>query len=182
MAGADVIGAAICITLLVLVAYVVVGSIMTTSGIVINAQDDMTRSQEERLGTSITIANYHYQYDTWDATYGDLWRIDFRVLNKGNQVIKNINKMDVMVIKGSDPPLLYKNGLGTFETKTWRKVRLERDSDRNAEIINPNQWDPGEYMYGQVSINFDPSTTPTQLQVVLANAVEATTVTEIYSE
>jgi archaellum component FlaG (FlaF/FlaG flagellin family) len=176
MAGADVIEAAMGFFLLVIVSYVVFGTIMTSVDTVSNAQNDMTLSHEERLGTSINITNYHYQ----SSGFGE-WYIHFRVLNNGNQMIHDINEMDVMLIQGSNAPLLYTYGSGTLPTTTWINNGLERDSARNPEVINPNQWDPGEYLYGQIEVNVLP-TTNDRLEVVLSNGVEAITNSNIYSE
>jgi len=174
MAGADVIEAAIGITLLIIVSYVVIGGIMTTAEVVSNTQKDMTLLQEERLGTSINITDYHYQ-----ISIPGRWYIHFRVRNEGNQIIQNIDTTDVMLIRGSNAPLLYRYGSGTYLTMTWLNRGLERDSARNPEVINPNQWDPGEYLFGEIEVNFLP-TTNDRLEVVLSNGVKAFTIRDIY--
>ena len=179
MAGADVIGTAVCIILLVVMCYVVVGSIMMTSGMIINAQNDMTQSQQERVETSIAMADCRWSSDS------TLWRINFTVLNNGNQVIKYINKTDVMVIGDSNPPIYYYNGVNTkaaaFGATTWYyDGYFDKDVYRTSETLNPGQWDPNEYLFGQVWINFDPSTTlSTQLQVVLPNGMTVTNIKAI---
>jgi hypothetical protein len=175
MAGADIIEAAIGITLLLIVSYVVLGSITTAADTVSTAKKDMTLLQEERLGTSITIADYHY--DKVGLIYG----IDFRVLNNGNQVIRNINKTEVFFYNGSGTPQLYINGSGTFGTNTWKRIELERDSAAQGhnEIINKMQWDPGECLYGKIEVNYLPSNVDL-LDVILANGVKASTTTAIY--
>ena len=170
MAGADVIGTAVCIILLVVMCYAVVGSIMMTSGVIINAQNDMTKSQQERMETSIAMADCRYSVD------GSLWRIDFTVLNNGNQVIKNVNQTNVMVIGGSNLPTYYANGLTTRDTAstagTWYyDGSFDKDISRTSETLNPGQWDPNEYLFGQVWIGFNPSTTSTQVQVILPNGM-----------
>jgi len=180
MSGADVIGTAICVGLLIIVAYVVAGSIITTTGMVINAQNDMTVSQQEQMETSITMADCRYFLESTN-----LWRINFTVLNNGNQVIKYINKTDVMVIGDSNPPIYYDNGVNTkaaaFGATTWYyDGYFDKDVYRTSETLNPGQWDPNEYLFGQVWINFDPSTTlSTQLQVVLPNGMKATNINAI---
>jgi len=173
MAGADVIGTAVCIILLVVMCYVVVGSIMMTSGVIINAQDDMTRSQQERVETSITMADCRYSVES------PMWRINFTVLNNGNQVIKNINQTNVMVINGSNQPIYYGNGVNTGAaaclTRTWYyDGSFDKDISQTIETLNPGQWDPNEYLLGQVWIGFNPSTTYTQVQVVLPNGMTVT--------
>ena len=154
--------------------YVVIGSIITAADTVSTAQKDMTLLQEERLGTSIKIADYHY--DKVGVIYG----IDFRVLNNGNQVIRNIDQMNVVLYHGSNTPKLYINGSGTLGEYTWKWIKFESSRDIN-EKINPNQWDPGEYLYGQIEVNFSPSNTD-RLQVILANGVNAATATVIVWE
>jgi len=170
-----VIEAAIGITLLLIVSYVVIGSIITAANTVSTAQKDMTLLQEELLGTSITVANYHY--DKYGETrYG----IDFRVLNNGNQVIRNINKMDVVLYHGSNTPKLYINGSGTLGEYTWKWIKFESSRDIN-EKINPNQWDPGEYLYGKIEVDYEPSNVDL-LDIILANGVKASTTTAIYRD
>jgi len=174
MAGADVIEAAIGITLLLIVSYVVLGGITTAGDMVSTAKKDMTLMQEERLGTSITIADYHY-----DIIAGPIYEIHFRVLNNGNQVIRNIDKMNVVFYHGSDTPKLLINGSGEVGTNTWKMIELERDSGWHNEVINPNQWDPGEYLFGEIQVNYVPSNVDL-LEVILANGVTASTTTAIY--
>ena len=176
MSGADVIGTAICVGLLIIVAYIVAGSILTTTGMVINAQNDMTRSQQERMETSIAMADCRYYLES-----PNLWRIDFTVLNNGNQVIKNVNQTNVMVMVGSNQPIYYGKGLNTGAaaclTRTWYyDGSFDQDISRTSETLNPGQWDPDEYLFGKVWIGFNPSTTYTQVQVVLPNGMTVTNI------
>ena len=55
MAGAEVIGAAIGVLLLILVGYLVVGSTLTSADIITTAQKDVTLQNEIRLRTEIAI-------------------------------------------------------------------------------------------------------------------------------
>ncbi len=55
MAVADLIGAAVGVLLLVLVAYILVGSTLSTAEIVSNAQKDLTLHDEARLHTDFII-------------------------------------------------------------------------------------------------------------------------------
>ena len=173
MAGADVIGTAVCIILLVVMCYAVVGSIMMTSGVIINAQNDMTRSQQERMDTSITMADCR-----WSSDLG-LYRINFTVLNNGNQVIKNINQTGVVVMMGSNQPLYYNNGVNKGAATWYYDGSFDKDISRTSETLNPGQWDPNEYLFGQVWIDFNPSPTYTQVQVVLPNGIKATNINAI---
>jgi len=175
LAGADVIEAAIGITLLLIVSYVVLGGITTAADKVSSAKKDMTLLQDERLGTSITVADYHY-----DIIAGPIYEIHFRALNNGNQVIRNIDQMNVVLYHGSDTPKLLINGSGTVGTNTWKMIELERDSGWHIEVINPNQWDPGEYLFGEIQVNAYEPTNVDLLDVILANGVKASTTTAIY--
>jgi len=168
MAGADVIGIAVCIILLVVMCYAVVGSIMMTSGVIINAQNDMMRSQQERMETSITMADCRWSSDS------TLWRINFTVLNNGNQVIKNINQTGVVVMMGSNQPIYYGNGVNTKASTWYYDGSFDKDISKTSETLNPGQWDPNEYLFGQVWIGVNPSTTSTQVQVVLPNGMTVT--------
>jgi archaellum component FlaG (FlaF/FlaG flagellin family) len=138
MAGADVIGAAICITLLVLVSYVVVGSIMTTAGVVSNTQNDMALSQEQRAGTSINIIEANHRPSSH--------RFDFQIQNTGNQII-NYTKLEVIVTWDSDAPVFYKNGNGY--SRTWYCLSITPDT------TNPTYLDPGEVLVGRIYDGMD---------------------------
>jgi hypothetical protein len=170
MAGADVIEAAIGITLLLIVSYVVLGSITTAADTVSTARKDMTLLQEERLGTSIWMADAHY-HGTFDVSPN---RIDFRVRNNGTQIIHNISQTEIMLMLSPNAPVLYKNGpLTGLGITTWFNNGLWLDTTGSqGEIINPGQWDPGEYLWGQVWV--DPQSN--QLEVILSNGVKASTV------
>jgi archaellum component FlaG (FlaF/FlaG flagellin family) len=178
MAGADVIEAAIGITLLLIVSYVVIGSITAAAGTVSSAQNDITQREQDRLGTSIAVADYHCQWSYWDGQ--DIYSLHFRVLNTGNRIITNPAQMTVMLIRGSDRPLLYKYGDGSYGTMTWYyDGNFDIDIYMTNEIINPGQWDPGEYLYGRMDVNFSPAYTD-NIQVVLANGANAMNTNSVY--
>jgi hypothetical protein len=178
MAGADVIEAAIGITLLLIVSYVVVGSITTAADTVSAAQKDMALSQEQRLGTSVMFGDYHYESSYWNGAQ-TVWPIHFRVLNNGNQIISKPKNMQVMLLHGSNLPLLYNYG-SVLGTTTWYyDGYFDIDIWETSEIMNPGQWDPGEYIFGQFEVNFQPNNKD-WLQVVLENGVSAMTTSDIY--
>lgn len=133
MAGADVIEAAIGITLLIIVSYVVIGSIMTTAEVVSNTQKDMTLVQEERLGTAIGIvyANYHTGTGI----------MDFQIKNMGNEII-NYTTLEVMGTWGTDAPVFYKYGNGY--SGTWHCIGIDPDT------IHPKYVDPNEVLNGEI--------------------------------
>ena len=170
MAGADVIGTAICGTLLVIVAYAVVGSIMTTTGVVINAQNDMALSQEQRLGTSITISNPSAFWADPDPNH----KITFNLKNTGSEPIRNFNSTDVIISVQGEVPVRYsfaadKVGTGgDGSSNTWSYITITPDN------IHPKILDPGEMMSVQINnvvISGSPHTI--SLTVATPNGVSA---------
>lgn len=167
MAGGEVIGAAISILLLILVGYVLVGSTLTSAEVVATAQKDMTAIQEERLGTSIFIKN------AVSSVVSGKTFVDFKVQNNGNQIIRDFNNINVMLVRGTDTPNLYNVGSGALTTNTWKNDGLYTDTSGTSEIIDPLQWNPSEYLYGHIEV--DPALLPNQIKVILANGVTAET-------
>jgi len=148
MAGVDVIGTAICIALLVIVAYVVAGSIMTTAAMVNNVQMDMTRLQEERLNTGIVVAYYNLNKDG----AGD-HEVEFGIKNTGNTII-NYTQMNMIIItQDAQRPTIYINRIGdgrigSSPVGTWWTDGIWGGGPPwPPEVVNPNQWDPGEFLY-----------------------------------
>ena len=177
MAGADVIGTAICIALLIIVAYVVAGSILTTSGIVITTQNEMTLSQQARLETSISNQETHWHdcrigyclLGSWVCTsWGDV--VHFWVQNTGNQPISDLSQIEVMLIWGTNRPYLYKDGSGTEGTGTYYRVGIYKDvsASPTPEDLNIGQWDPGEYLFGRIEVGSEPD----YISVVLPNGLK----------
>ena len=156
MAGADVIEAAIGITLLLLVCYVVVGSIMTTAAVVSNAQKDMNQLQEGRLNTNIMVTYSDYW---WDGTYHEM---EFRIKNTGSTKIDYTKLNMVIITQDSPPPTIYINsvGNGVIESSpvgTWDFEGIHQDESWTDEIVNLNQWDPGEFLYGWMEMTPHPT-------------------------
>ena len=64
MAVAELIGAAIGVLLLVMVAYLLVGSTLSTAELMVTAQKDVTLQQESRMHTLFSITDQaEYQFD-----------------------------------------------------------------------------------------------------------------------
>jgi hypothetical protein len=188
VAGAEVIGAAVCITLLIVVAYAVVGSVLKTEDVISNAQDDMSLMHEQQLGTSISVGETHWHScrsghceggvggvgGTWVCTdTGNVFH--FWVLNTGDQTISDLSHIDVMLIRGAGSPYLYSNGSGT-DGMTYSSVGIYRNIGTNnvsnpatiPEDFNIGRWDPGEYFMGRIEV-INP---PDFFSVVLPNGVE----------
>ena len=148
MAGADVIGTAICIALLVIVAYVVAGSILTTTGQVLNTQSDMNRQIDARLNTGIQIPDDPTpSFFPFEGGY----YIHFHVKNTGLEIIRNFTFMDVFLAESNNAPKLYKFNANSVDSvggrcgdaiqKTWNYYEILPDDN-----MNPGMLDPGEEM------------------------------------
>jgi hypothetical protein len=147
MAGANVIEAAIGITLLIIVSYIVIGSIMTSGEVVSNSQKDITLSQSERLATNINVS-YADTYE-FDSTSFNHYHVRFRIRNTGNERI-DFTKMGVVIIMTTpDLPNYYRYGSGINYEWNLENLRIDQ-SCSTPEVVNPGQWDPNEYLCGNV--------------------------------
>jgi flagellar protein FlaF len=92
MAVAEIIGAAVGVLLLIIVAYVVVGSTLTAAETVSFAQKDLTQLSEARLKTSIAL----------NKTEANLsgQGLNFSVVNNGNEIISDFSHMDILLSTG----------------------------------------------------------------------------------
>jgi flagellar protein FlaF len=153
MAVADLIGAAVGVLLLVLVAYVLVGSTLSTAEIVSNAQKDLTLQNEARLRTDFII---------YEPTPNGL-NITCYINNTGNEIIGDFKHMDILVYDNTTQQY----SLCTYDASglpgTWTIVDWGRDE------IHPNLLDPGE----SYRINIVTSITPTWFQITTSNGVYA---------
>lgn len=160
MAGAEIIGAAIGVLLLVLVGYIMVGSTLSSAEIVASAQKDLTMQNEARLRTAIEIT-------AWDHPSSNIF---FNVSNQGDETISDFSHMDVYLsLDSTNPPTRYQFGDGTGGT--WNITHIVIDST-HPEIIHPTILDPGERM--QVKIELPaapPSAVP--VKIVTNNGVTA---------
>lgn len=156
MAVAEIIGAAIGVLLLVVVAYILVGSTLTTAEVVVAAQNDLTLQHEQRLRTSLVITDKMIEGSA----------INFSVENTGSEIVSNFAHMDIMTSDGVVPgytAYTYQN-VGMPGTGYWSVTRIEND------ILHPNSLDPGESMWCMVTFSGDP---PIWFQVTTANGVYA---------
>jgi flagellar protein FlaF len=160
MAVAEIIGAAIGVMLLVVVAYMLVGSVLTTAEVVTDAQKELTLINEQRLRTSIAFN------DSEKEIGGS--GLNFSVKNTGNEVISDFNHMDIYTWDGSQNEYhryTYEKNL-PVTPGNWTIVRIEQD------IVHPNQLDPGEKMWIWATF---PTASPVWFQVTTSNGVNAQT-------
>jgi len=131
MAVAEIIGAAVGVLLLVIVAYLLVGGTLSMAETVTTAQKDLTNLQEARLRTSISVSNA-----VNEAPY-----LNFTVKNTGNEIISDFNHMDVYSYDTSNGYIHYtydKDNTGT--AGTWSIIRFEKD------LVHTHELDPDDIM------------------------------------
>lgn len=161
MAVAEIIGAAIGTMLLIIVAYLLVGNVLTTAEVVSNAQKDITILETARLNTDISVA-----YEGIDGPPNSP-ALNFTVTNTGNQVISDFDHATVFSYASGDRA--YRsyvfNKISTGTIGSWTVVRIENDS------IHPNELDPGEKMW--VLAYFAPESTPAWFEFCTNNGVYA---------
>jgi len=167
MAGAEVIGAAIGVLLLILVGYLVVGSTLTAAEIVTTAQKDVTLQNEARLNTAIEISDITIEGQVAPST---LLNLKFNLKNSGSEVVGDFKHMDVYVTPNGFSPIYHKAtvipGPGVAKS-TWGYTSILQD------IIHPNMLDPNETMLVEID-GFDSLTLPLQISMITPNGAQAT--------
>jgi flagellar protein FlaF len=161
MAVAEIIGAAIGIALLVIVAYVIVGGTLSAGETIANAQKDLSQLSEARMRTSITLNK--------TETYVQGQGLNFSVTNTGNEMISDFNHMDVIIGTGAETGgyqyLPYSNTCG--KDGTWCIY-----GDFVPDTIHPRQLDPGEKMWIWATFT---GGSPVWFQVTTGNGINAQT-------
>ena len=155
MAVADMIGAAVGVILLVIVAYLLVGSVLSTSQIVTSAQKSATSLEEHQLKTDFTIGQAGI-----DAT-----GINCTITNTGNEPISDFSQMDVYVYDSDTGAYqLYRYASAPGTPGTWAIL------SRGTDIVHPGELDPGETYRILVQTT---GISPAWFQITTANAVSA---------
>jgi len=131
MAVAEIIGAAVGVLLLVIVAYLLIGGTLSMAETVATAQKDLTTLQEARLKTSITVSNA-----VNEAPY-----LNFTVKNTGNEIISDFTHMDVYSYDVSNGYIHYTYDKdNTGNVGTWSIIRFEKD------LVHIRELDPDDIM------------------------------------
>jgi len=160
MAVAEIIGAAIGVLMLVVVAYILVGGTLTTAETVANAQKDLTAMNEMRLRTDLSLNKSEISI-TGNG-------LNFSVTNTGNEIIYDFNHVDIYT---------FDNGLAGYQhyiydednthaAGTWTLLRIDND------YMHPNQIDPGEKAW---ILAVFPGSSPVWVQISTGNGVYAQT-------
>ncbi|MDD1695356.1 MAG: hypothetical protein LUQ54_00520 [Methanoregula sp.] len=156
MAAAGIIGTAVGVILLIVVAYVVVGATLTAADTVSNAQKDVTLQNQMRIGTAFTITD---QINNSSVIYSN-------VTNTGTEIIRDFHHMDVLVydrVSGDYQVCIYdQNGSGN--PGTWYI------SNRYQDFIHPSELDPGEKYRFQIITG---GASPEWFQITTGNGVYA---------
>ena len=149
------IGAAVGVILLVIVAYLLVGSVLSISQTVTSAQKSATLLQEQQLKTDFNISQAGLDSTGLNCT----------ITNTGNEPISDFSQMDVYVFDSSTGTIqLYRYASSSGTPGTWTIISTGTD------FIHPGELDPGETYRILVQTE---GTSPAWLQITTANAVSA---------
>lgn len=156
MAAAGIIGTAVGVILLIVVAYVVVGATITAAETVSNAQKDLTLQNEMRIRTAFTITD---QINSSSIIISN-------ISNTGTEIIGDFNHMDVIVYDkvSDDYQICTYDETGSGSPGTWFI------SDHYQDFIHPSELDPGEKY--QIRI-FTLGASPDWFQITAGNGVYA---------
>jgi flagellar protein FlaF len=153
MASAEIIGAAIGILLMMIVAYLLVGSTLTAAEIVTTAQKDVTLQNEARLRTDIKIS--HVSNTTSE--------VNFALNNTGSERINDFNHLDVFSYEISSGYQRYTyDSSGTGGLKKYTIIKFDRD------FVHPKILNPGEAVWICATYSVP---APTSILVSTANGV-----------
>ena len=147
MAVAEIIGAAIGTMLLIIVAYLLVGNVLTTAEVVSNAQKDLALLSETRLHTDISITNVTVSGNA----------INLTIRNTGDEIISDFPHTNVFVYSYGDAgysEYLY-NATDDALPLSWSKSIMN-------DFVHPGELDPGESMYVNA---YYPGATPVRFEV-----------------
>jgi flagellar protein FlaF len=158
MAVAEIIGAAIGVLLLVIVAYLLVGGTLTTAETVVTAQKDMTLLQETRMRTSIVVTDQ--QPDVSNT-------LNLSITNNGEEIITDLPHMDIFSFNTANGYTHYTyDSQNTGSASTWQIIRFEND------YIHAGELDPGVKLW--IKVNIPVGETPVKsFQVITGNGVSA---------
>lgn len=147
MAVAELLGAIVGVMLLLITAYLLVGSVIYTAETVAYAQKDNTLQQEARLGT-----NFELTYVVPSSPSPNEFTITFK--NTGSEIIRDFSHMDIFTYEGT----------GDFKYLTPETCPIVEESWCVAS--NPKMLDPGDEMSITVFSNIN-----SNIRIVTGNGV-----------
>jgi flagellar protein FlaF len=160
MAVGGIIGSAIGIMLLIVVAYLLVGNVLTTAEVVTNAQKDLTILSEVRLHTGLSITNVDVSGNA----------INLTVNNTGTEIISDFPHTNVFLYTIGDSA-----GYSEYLFSKNDNVKSTWHNSIINDFVHPGELDPGESMYVNV---YPPGATPARFEVGICtnNGVYASTI------
>lgn len=159
MAVSEIIGAAVGVILLIIVAYVIVSGTLFAGETMANTQKDLTLQQEARLRTALTLTNVS------NAT-GQRNLIFANITNTGTEIISDFKHMEVIVYDYTSKEYEICNYTSSESISTGRW----RIKEHYTDFIHPNELDPGEIY--QIELISD-GELPTWFQITTGNGVSA---------
>jgi len=151
MGFASIISTAIGIILLIVTAYVLVGGVLTTTQIAMNAQSDMTAVHMQMLGTEITINSTSVINGSPNIIYLD-------IINSGSEQI-DLSDINVFLkVHDTASPVLIPKGSAV---RTW------------SIAPDVKLWRPTEVLTMSVNLSetYDGSNYPVKIQLTTGNGV-----------
>jgi flagellar protein FlaF len=155
LAIGEIVGAVIGALLLIIVAYLLVGSVLVASETVVNAQKDTTLRHEARIGTAFTIS----------GKLNTSSEITYNISNTGTEIISDFNHTEVLV-KGTGAYQLCRYDTVGGTSGTWNIANYYPTLDK----IHPHELDPGETFRLRVTFSGGP---PVWFQMTTSNGVYA---------
>ena len=135
MAVGEIIGAAIGILMLIVVAYLVVGSTLSTADMIVSTQKDVTSQNEIRMNTGMTIKPYYSPNPAKNS-------FNFSLNNTGSETIGDFSHFDLFSADSSSSDYSrYTYDLSGGAAGEWTIERIDRD------YVHPRMLDPGEAMW-----------------------------------
>jgi flagellar protein FlaF len=163
----ELIGAAIGIMLLIIVAYVVVGSVLVTTQISTSAERDVAWQNEARLNTQMVIFN-----KSSDGT-----NVYLSINNTGSEMISDFSHMYIISSTNCNPePIFYNfSTSGNNNPGNWNISRIYAGTLPETQHIG--MLDPGEQM--DIWFPFTACFPSTKVYVTVASGNGATISTSI---
>jgi len=156
MAVAEIIGAAVGVLLLVVVAYLLVGGTLATAETVITAQKEITLLQESRIRTSTVITSA-----STDGT-----TISYSLKNTGNEIITDLPHLDVFSYNATNGYTHYQySKTVTADAGKWYILSFQ------DTLVHANALDPNVTLNGVAVLQSGDR--PSKIQIITGNGVSA---------
>lgn len=131
MGAATVIASAIVFGLVIIIAYIIVGTSLQTIDVVTSAQSKLTESQEERMRSSIEI---------WNSSIAtEPSRVYINITNSGSETLKDFEHWDIYILdRVSLEPTLCTYSTAPSGNNEWTVDDIWPDHI-NPEILDPEE-------------------------------------------